>query len=218
MAGRAAVAAALPSDVVDRAIALARGDRRTILGIVGTPGAGKSTFAAALAEAVTEPCQVLPMDGFHLAQAELTRLGRAARKGAPDTFDAAGFRALLARVRGQHGGDVVYAPEFRRAIEEPIAGAIAVDPGTRLIITEGNYLLFEDDGWCGTSELLDECWYLEVDEATRLERLVGRHVAHGRSVDDARAWVASTDEPNARRIEATRERADRIVGWATRTP
>jgi len=189
---------------------------RRLLGLVGPPGAGKSTLAAALLAArpaLPGGAQLVPMDGFHLAQAELERLGRADRKGAPDTFDAAGFAALLRRLRQQPADEVVYAPAFRREIEEPVAGAIAVQPDTRLLIVEGNYLLFDQHGWAPVAALLDEVWYLDVDPALRLQRLVARHVAHGRSPAAAHDWVQHTDEPNARRIEATRARAHWCVRW-----
>jgi pantothenate kinase len=185
--------------------------RRKLLGLAGAPGSGKSTLARALEQALPGRAQVVPMDGFHLAQVELRRLGRAERKGAPDTFDSAGYVALLRRLREQRADEIVYAPEFRREIEEPVAGAIAVLPGTQLVITEGNYLLLQEGSWGDVAPLLDEVWYVEVDDALRLERLVRRHQQFGRSPEAARAWVEHTDEPNARRIAATRERAHRVV-------
>ncbi|MDR6857829.1 nucleoside/nucleotide kinase family protein [Variovorax guangxiensis] len=185
--------------------------RRRLLGLVGAPGSGKSTLARALEQALPGRAQVVPMDGFHLAQVELQRLGRAERKGAPDTFDSAGYVALLRRVREQRADEIVYAPEFRREIEEPVAGAIAVLPQTQLVITEGNYLLLQEDSWAEVAPLLDEVWFVEVDDALRVERLVRRHQQFGRSAEEARAWVAQTDEPNARRIAATRERAHRVI-------
>ena len=183
---------------------------RRLIGITGSPGAGKSTYAARLAEHLSPAAIVVPMDGFHLAGRELDRLGRADRKGAPDTFDVDGYVDLLARLRCT--SSTVYAPEFRRDIEEPIAGAIAVEAHHTTVITEGNYLLLEAGGWERVRSLLDECWYVECDEVERVARLVERHVAHGRSPDAARRWVEHTDEPNARLIEATRPRADRVVG------
>jgi pantothenate kinase len=189
--------------------------RRKLLGLVGAPGAGKSTVAAALKSMLGDRAQVVPMDGFHLANVELQRLGRAARKGAPDTFDSAGYVSLLQRLREQRpDGDIVYAPEFRREIEEPIAGAIAVLPTTQLVITEGNYLLHDVGPWAGAAAMLDEVWYVDIDDAVREERLVRRHQQFGRSAEAARAWVDSTDAPNARLIAATRVRAHHLLPWS----
>ncbi|WP_454906525.1 nucleoside/nucleotide kinase family protein [Variovorax gossypii] len=206
----------LPLDSAARLQALMAGGKRKLLGLVGAPGAGKSTLAAALLALVgADRAQVVPMDGFHLANVELQRLGRAGRKGAPDTFDSAGYVALLQRLREQRPeGDIVYAPEFRREIEEPVAGAIAVLPATQLVITEGNYLLHDVGPWAGAAAMLDEVWYVDIDDALREERLVRRHQQFGRSLEEARAWVASTDAPNARLIAATRVRAHHVLPWA----
>ena len=153
------------------------------------------------------------MDGFHLAQCELVRLGRAERKGAEDTFDSAGFLALLQRLKAQPADEVIYAPEFRREIEEPIANAIPVFPETSLLIVEGNYLLLARGFWARLRGLLDEVWYVDVPADLRRERLIARHVRYGRSPEAARDWVAHTDEPNARLIEASRSGADFIFRW-----
>lgn len=203
----------LPDDLrLSLTTLLASGQRR-LIGLVGPPGAGKSTLSAAILAALPGQAQVVPMDGYHLAQAELERLGRAHRKGAPDTFDSAGYVALLRRLREQRGDEIVYAPEFRREIEEPIAGAIPVFAHTRLIVTEGNYLLLEDGPWAEVRGLLDEVWYIATDEAARGAWLLARHMHHGRSAEAAAAWIASTDEPNARLIAAGKARADRQVRW-----
>ena len=183
---------------------------RRIIGIAGCPGSGKSTLAAALAARAPDTSVVVPMDGFHLAQRELARLGRADRKGAPDTFDHAGFVALLRRVRDSPH-ETVYAPHFDRHLEEPIAGTIAVEPRHSTIITEGNYLLLDSDEWTGVRPLLDECWYVDIDDTLRIDRLIARHIEHGRDPDEAAAWVRGVDEPNAQLIEASRTRADRAV-------
>lgn len=192
---------------------LGKGER-LLLGLVGAPGAGKSTLAQVLQQAYPALVQVVPMDGFHLANLELQRLGRAQRKGAPDTFDSSGYVELLRRLRSQGTEDcTVYAPTFRRDIEEPVAGAIAVMPSTRLVITEGNYLLDTRDGWGLVAALLDETWYIECDDALRNERLLRRHQAFGRTPAQARDWVANTDEPNAARIAVTRSRASWVFRW-----
>ncbi len=194
-----------------RVAALLRRGGRRLLGLVGPPGAGKSTLARALQTTFAAQSVVVPMDGFHLANAELQRLGRAARKGAPDTFDAAGYAALLQRLKTQRAGDaVVYAPAYLREIEEPVAGAVPVFAHTPLVITEGNYLLLQSGDWPGAAALLDEVWYVEVDSALRMQQLTQRHQQFGRSAAAAADWVAHTDEPNARLVEASAVHADLI--------
>ncbi|MFB7937916.1 nucleoside/nucleotide kinase family protein [Streptomyces sp. NPDC056049] len=197
--------------LAERAGALARPGTRRLLGLAGPPGAGKSTLAARLVERLDGLAVLVPMDGFHLAGAELARLGRADRKGAPDTFDAAGYAALLARLRAPEPGTVVYAPAFDRALEEPVAGSVAVPPETPLVVTEGNYLLHGGDGWAAVRPLLDEVWYLDLPDALRVPRLVARHVRFGRSEAEAEAWVSRSDEANARLIARGRHRADLVV-------
>ena len=201
----------LPPAVLQRARALLASGQRKILGIVASPGAGKSTLAQSLLQALGQQAQIVPMDGFHLANSELKRLGRAGRKGAPDTFDAAGYVNLLRRIRGHAPGETIYAPEYRRELEEGIAGAIAVDASTPLIITEGNYLLLEDGAWGDVRGVLDEAWFLDLDTSVRHQRLLERHMRFGRSQEAALAWIAGTDEPNAQRIERTRQRADWVI-------
>ena len=203
----------LPASARIRANELIKRSGRALLGLVGPPGAGKSTLAAALQAEFASVAQVVPMDGFHLANVELERLGRRARKGAPDTFDSAGYVALLRRLLAQADDEIVYAPEFRREIEEPIANAIPLFARTQLLITEGNYLLLDDGPWAEVRGLLDEIWYVDVDDALRVDRLTQRHQQFGRSAEDAAAWVAGTDEPNARLIEASRARASFVFKW-----
>jgi pantothenate kinase len=196
--------------LVDRARALLTRSERTILGICGAPGAGKSTLAAAITEALGPAAVLAPMDGFHLSDDELERLGRRNRKGAPDTFDAAGFIDLLRRIERQTD-EVVYAPAFDRQIEATVPDAIAIDRRVRLVVTEGNYLLLADAPWSAIGPLLDECWYIEGPEDERLRRLVARHVEFGKTPQGAHEWVQRSDAANARLIEASRHRADVIV-------
>jgi len=195
--------------LVARAHALAQQGERRILGIAGPPGGGKSTVARQVVAELGERARLVPMDGFHLAQAELVRLGRRERMGAPDTFDAAGYAALLTRLRGPEA--VVYAPEFRREIEEPIAGAIAVPHDVPLVVTEGNYLLLTDERWAPIRGLLDESWYVETDEELRVQRLIQRHIQFGKTPEYARAWVLRSDERNAELVKATAATADVLV-------
>lgn len=173
-----------------------------LLGLTGAPGVGKSTLAASLG------LPVVPMDGFHYADVELVRRGLLDRKGAPETFDAEGYAALLRRVRAREH-DVV-APMFERDLEQPIAGAIPV-PAAGTVVTEGNYLLLDEARWHAVREAIDVVWHLEVDDDVRVERLVARHVAFGKSLAAAREWVAVVDGANARLVDAARERADEVV-------
>jgi pantothenate kinase len=200
-------------EAVLRAQRLAAAGKRRILGIAGVPGAGKSSVAGQLVEDLAGLAIWVPMDGFHLANAELIRLGRRERKGAPDTFDAAGYVSLLRRLRDPVSGVTVYAPSFHREIEEPIAGAIPVEPEVPLVVTDGNYLLVPEEPWAQVAPLLDQSWYVEVEESVRLERLIARHIAFGKSADDARRWSLGSDQSNAKLIGGTRLRADIVVRW-----
>ncbi|MEV7972481.1 nucleoside/nucleotide kinase family protein [Cellulomonas sp. NPDC089187] len=199
----------LPTELSTRAEQLIASGTRRILGLAGAPGAGKSTLSAALLAAFPGQCVVVPMDGFHLAQSELERLGRADRKGAPDTFDAAGYVALLRRLRAAQ--DTVYAPEYRRDLHNAVAGAIPVPAQVPLVITEGNYLLLDHHGFGPVRALLDECWFVDLDEAVRLERLTRRHIDTGKDPEAARRWALGPDQRNAELVTGTAALADRVV-------
>lgn len=193
-----------------RAVALAEDRQRVLIGITGAPGAGKSALAARLVDRLAPQSVVVGMDGFHLAQDELARLGRADRKGASDTFDVGGYVALLHRLRS-NADEIVYAPLFRREIEEPIAGAVAVAPDVRFVITEGNYLLLDRPGWRDVRSLLDEVWFLDVDPDERRQRLIRRRMELGATKEHADQWTFGSDEDNARTVASTRDRADLVV-------
>jgi pantothenate kinase len=193
------------TDALDAAADLVRSlpsERRIVVGIAGAPGAGKSTFAALLASRTGGT--VLPMDGFHLPQARLAELGHRERMGAPDTFDADGFVALLRALRGP---GVVRAPLFDRDIEEPLPDAIVIEPGHRILIVEGNYLLH----WDAVPPLLDAGIFVHLDDGVRRERLIARHIASGKTPDAARAWVLGPDEANALLIAPGAARADLVL-------
>lgn len=189
--------------------------RRALIGLTGPPGSGKTRLVEDLVDHLrsTAPEVVVahvPMDGFHLADVSLDRLGIRHRKGAPETFDVHGYAALLSRLRSSEA--TVYAPGFERVLEQPVAASIAVSPDARLVLTEGNYLLLDDPDWQRVRAELDEVWYVDTDDAERRTRLRARHEQFGKSPAEARAWVEEVDEPNALLVASTRHRADRIVG------
>jgi pantothenate kinase len=201
--------------LADRAAGLAV-DGRAVLGVVGCPGSGKSTFVDRLVASLGArveggPAAVahVPMDGFHLADQALDRLGLRHRKGAPETFDAAGYAALLRRLRTETA-TTVYAPAFERDLEQPLAGAIAVPPSVRLVVTEGNYLLL-DGPWSAVRGLLTEAWFVQVGDETRVRRLVARHERFGKTHQEAVDWVRTVDQPNAELVHPTAGLADLVV-------
>ncbi|WP_228759926.1 nucleoside/nucleotide kinase family protein [Pseudactinotalea sp. HY158] len=182
--------------------------RPVVLGIVGAPGSGKTTLADHLLERLGSRAALLSMDGFHLSNAELARLGRRDRKGAPDTFDAAGYAHALGRI---HAGESIFAPTFDRRLDEGVAAGTWISAEAEIVLTEGNYLLLDDTPWADVFAHLDEAWFVGVDDGLRRKRLVARHMRFGMTEAQARAWTLDVDEPNARRVTASRSRAHRIV-------
>ena len=208
----------MPEQLASQEAALARiqnhlknSSERVLIGIIGKPGAGKSTLSKFLmAKLPKEFVTVVPMDGYHLSNKVLKDLKRADRKGAPDTFDVAGFISLVKRIRTEQTQNIYY-PIFDRAIEESIAAQGVVTSVTKVVIIEGNYLLHDDGGWEVCNDLLDESWMVDVDDDKRISRLISRHIAYGKDPEAAKEWAKGTDEVNAKLIERGRNRADFVV-------
>lgn len=206
---------------VARALGLLRGPRsgtgRTLLGLAGPPAAGKSTLAHLLIEEINhregpDTAAYLPLDGFHLSNAQLDRLDLRPRKGAPETFDALGYLALLRRAATDRFHDI-YAPDFDRTLDEPVAARHVIRPHTRLIITEGNYLAAPATPWTDARALLRELWYVDADHTLRDTRLLARHTAGGEDRTTARRRIDTNDQPNAAYVESSRAACD----WVVRT-
>lgn len=195
-------------ELVAHARRLAAGGGRLLLGITGAPGAGKSMLSDALLAALGGDAVLVGMDAFHLADAELARLGRGERKGAPDTFDVDGYVAALERIRARDRA--VYVPVFDRTLEAAVAGSVRVDPDVPIVLTEGNYLLLDGGGWERVRPRLDEVWFVQPDETERQRWLIARHETYGRDPAAARAWALGTDQRNADLVRTTAHRADRV--------
>lgn len=181
---------------------------RFVTAIAGPPGAGKSTLAAAVVEALGQGARVVPMDGFHYDDAVLTARGLRSRKGAPETFDAAGFLHLMGRLRT---GDEVAIPVFDRSMELSRAAADVVLPSDRFLVVEGNYLLLDEEPWRGLAPFFDLTVFLDVPEAELDRRLVERWHHHGRDPVEARHWIDSNDMPNVRRVTRGSRKADVVI-------
>jgi pantothenate kinase len=204
---------ALVTDI--EAVAATRPDRRVLIGLAGAPAAGKTTLAEALVVRLAGAADWrgtrvahVPMDGFHLADVELARRGLLDRKGVPATFDPSGYRALLERIRA---GEEVLAPAFERTLEQPIAQSLPVTAATRIVISEGNYLLLPDEPWPAVRACFDAVWFVRTDEALRRRRLFDRHVEFGKTPAQTEAWMQAVDDPNAELVGASAAGADRVI-------
>ncbi|WP_034093683.1 hypothetical protein [Streptacidiphilus albus] len=190
---------------------------RRLLGLCGPPAAGKSTLARACVDEInlrlgTDTAAYLPLDGFHLSEIQLERLGLTHRKGSPPSFDVHGYVALLNRLIGEPlPSHPVYLPDYDRMLHEPVAARHVVAPGVRLVVTEGNYLALDAPGWREAAALLDELWYVDAPDELRETRLRERHSGNGSSTERTRRRIEVNDRPNGELIKASRGRAGRIV-------
>lgn len=200
-----------PQALADQIRARAAGHQgRFLTALAGPPGSGKSTLAAAVVAALGPGARMVPMDGFHYDDAVLNARGMRARKGAPDTFDAAGFIHLIQRLRR---GEEVAIPVFDRAMELSRAAADIVTADDRLLIVEGNYLLLQDAPWAGLDGAFDLTVWIDVPEAELDRRLMDRWAHHGKTPQAARDWIDGNDMPNIRRTIAGSRKADLVIGW-----
>ena len=195
---------------VDRALRLLDRPGRAVLGIAGAPASGKSTLTdlllAELERRRPGAAVGVGMDAFHIGHRVLQRRGLTEVKGAPETFDAAGFIHLLRRIRNENG--TVYAPEFDRDIEDSLAHVVEIGPEVGLVVTEGLYLLLDSPPWDGVRALLDEAWFVHLADDERRRRMMARHQRHGHDPDSARARTFGNDERNAQLVNAAPNHPD----------
>jgi pantothenate kinase len=183
---------------------------RFVVAIAGPPAAGKSTISSRLQQLLpADSAIVVPMDGFHYDDIVLNARGLRSRKGAPETFDFHGFEALLRRIRANEAE--VAIPVFDRSVELSRAGAAIVTPETKFVLVEGNYLLLDEAPWNRLGPLFDFSIFIDVQRAELERRLMERWHDHGKSGEEARAWVASSDMPNVDRVLTHRRPADMLL-------
>ncbi len=202
-------AEALGNEILKRA----SGKKRFMAAVVGAPASGKTTLAEQtcthLNRSKAGTAAVVPMDGYHLDNCVLDKLGLRARKGAPETFDAHGFGAMLARLRMAERD--VAIPVFDRSADLARACAEIVSKDTSIILVEGNYLLLNAEPWKHCEKLFDFTIFLEVPEEVLFERLINRWTGYGHSVEEARQRALANDIPNARLVSSHSLMADMIV-------
>jgi pantothenate kinase len=193
------------------------GTTRCLVGITGPPAAGKSTVSKQLASDLNEEMDQnvaveVSMDGFHLPNEILQELGLRQVKGAPETFDAQGFVALLQQLR-QEANQLVSWPAYDRVKHETVPAAVKVLPGHRIVFVDGNYLLLSKPPWNQVAGLIDLVLYLDVPRALIVQRLLARHHAGGMSTKAAARKVHASDLANAALVEHSKNAAGWILLW-----
>jgi len=197
-----------PAELAQVIRAKAQGQGRFLAALAGPPGAGKSTLAAELVAALGQGAKAVPMDGFHYDDAVLIARDARNRKGAPDTFDVAGFRHLLQRLRVE---PEVAIPLFDRDLEISRAGADIVTPADQILIVEGNYLLLNEAPWPDLAPMFDLTIWIDVPESELDRRLLARWAHYGKTPAEARAWIDGNDMPNIRRVVSGSRPADLVI-------
>lgn len=200
------------TDCADQQVSKAKSSR-IIVAVAGPPGAGKLTMVEELLAQLPEgSAAIVPMDGFHYDDAVLASKGLRHRKGAPETFDFDGYEALLKRLLA--GDRDVAVPVFDRSIEISRAGAAIVPKEVKFVLTEGNYLLLDEEPWSRLPPLFDFSVFIDVSRDELERRLIQRWLDHGRTPEDGRAWVDGNDLPNVDRVLARRRKADLVISSA----
>ncbi|MEM9416608.1 MAG: nucleoside/nucleotide kinase family protein [Planctomycetota bacterium] len=192
--------------------------RRTLAAIAGLPGSGKSTLARALCIHLnrSEPgsAALIALDGFHRPDTTLEARGQLDRKGSPPTFDVLGYFKLLSRAVER--GTTLQAPSYDRKLHDPVYTGKpehAVTQNTRYLLTEGNYLLLDELPWTAIDDLAAARWFLDTPSKQAEAWLVRRHIATGRSIEEAQRRVAHNDRLNAELVSQRSRHADRILRW-----
>ena len=177
--------------------------QRLVLAIAGAPASGKSTIAARLNDRLNEvdpgSTALLPMDGYHFDDEMLVPRGWRPRKGAPHTFDVGGYASALRRIRA-NDEPFVAVPRFDRDLEIARAGAIIIEPTVRLIVSEGNWLLLQDEPWPMLLPLFDHTALVKTEWETVVQRNRDRWVGYDFTEEMIRQKLEGNDLPNARLV------------------
>ena len=193
-------------------------ERRIAVGLTGGPGVGKSTLAAQLVAALNARnpgrAALVPMDGFHMRHTKLEALGIDRDKGAPHTFEGAEFVAFLARLKA--ATEPISGPGYSRKIEDVVDDVFTVQPETKILVVEGNYLLLNEAPWDAVKRLLDLAVFIDVPREKVRARLLRRHAEEGLfSEERNRQHIERVDLANYDRVTLSRPHADLVIELVT---